>query len=1690
MINFGTGPAFTHADASNSDIKGQSVPMLYVGTRGNADSAMYALDVDILANASPTVQNQNLLIYRVTSPDGSLFQSSPTLVTNYSSAAQPGNGGAVFQTAGDSLFQFDATPISNGNTAQAFPTVNTDLMFHTVSAFGSPAVSALDVSDILGNNAVQDWLYVGDSTTGYCRGLSPDRTGLTFTTYLPTQPPGTQGSVTNPEFPLHSHIFDGSAQHPGNTADMTKANPTTGDIPVFEWGQNAYIRISDVVPPNPGGTNDNPALHIPDPDDSNYYYTNGSAVTFSITDVDRTGKAVANAEAATIPSVVLPNTASLPADGFIERTDPGPFQYDPLVDKNNGGYIACYTYAFRNGQGRQNTPGAYRRVIQARQTADRWKIGAAAPESTITLSAVVTAGIQYNKGGTINQTQPTAEPQFGILNPLFLEGYGMPLNQGPGAAVLLSTIGPVSPHGSPLVGNDLQALTNGNYVYNSAPQNAISQGDPTNATLIATEPAKTYVPVTATSSFINHGTTGTNKINIGPVPTYSLYAGDRSALGELFPNMQNGVNVGTDQDLHIATEERSEHWNDPPGTAPGTERINPLPWDDAPRNSGFNGLNASRDYPNIFGYVINQVLHSDKFNNDATIGTIRSVARIADPAFPSTDPINKPLDYVPQQTNSIAVNMSVVKYQPANLMTFQKGGNTYVDGYIAKPKIFVDSNGNGRWDPGEAFREEVFTTGVPVDQKMAIVEDTVDLKKEPAGFGLDMNGFTPPSFGSNAGAFSPYSPYFTQFFRPVTVLNEGNTNLYDVQFDQLIAPAGTGAAMGVGLPFTSESNDTSAVIPAFDSTGITGPRTAPELPYLLRSSLDHDLVGAYGYNPGFASVGFNPIHGATFHKARPGDSLPPTMTVPDVPHDNYQYYANGTPVPFYMPVNLGAAPLLNGSAPAYATKPYIGFAIPVGTPVGTYSQTLRTFENKELGNTWIQAPSYNGQLDGLAVGGGRPLLPFSDPGTTVKVDVTEQRMTNGFQNGLLPYIDQAPVPSVNFLPSAYRDVLINNGTVSGSGAINGLWTTNRAAAGAFNLDAFTLPWKGYFTPASANNSWYGVSTAASAVGQNYMAPSVIRDQELYNPTADQFTSDGLTYVLYSALSGDNRLMISQVDPASGQLTGTPVQVAANTTLPKYGAHGLKFNLQGSTFGQGINNNLWAFWYSGSRGRTSIYYAAGATPGTGTLPTSFKAYGGPGAGSEAKLPIPAGLSSVQDPTASLVWAPLPDNSFNAGSVPVRALEVTYSGTNGDGNADIYTSRYLPYNPKLPNGSTDTSSVLLQLLPTPNIKEVLAPDYINNWWQARDVAWQRGANGGYVNVYVGYPKVPEQPLLYNPGTGAKLYTSRSFDAASHIEVYTGVSIPNSVGTLIPNQVVYVDVDRGRVRFGVPFVKTTNPIVTAEFNATARRITTDSRADTQPSAFVDDAFKENEGGFANAANAAVGNTLVGRVQASRHYYIWRKSGTGTNVTSPTLYFTTQRLTGVLDLGMGPIPIPLNAKSQPNVMITDVTGGASNVLYDPSKPDQAMVDIDWSRGRIYFPTVVYPNGGAGIAMEGRQIKVQLLQSPQPSPIYLVPHWLIEPRYNDTLSTLSDAPGNSGTVGVDRISATDAGETPVLLDTSINESGVSAFLDPFSFGDVHNPATSIKAPHKVWLFWSSTRNGNPDLYFETIAPKFAPTVQ
>lgn len=448
--------------------------------------------------------------------------------------------------------------------------------------------------------------------------------------------------------------------------------------------------------------------------------------------------------------------------------------------------------------------------------------------------------------------------------------------------------------------------------------------------------------------------------------------------------------------------------------------VKPLPYVPAWEQLPTMVPNLSLDYPDIdrsnLGFTSNA-------NNDPGAPLVEGVR------------LNPPLNYNPNTplTRQLAptrfdFELKVPRFQPANVTRFiDAGGISLAGGYVGRSIIYVDSNNNGRPDgqaetlidlpPGgrrEPYRSLSVGGSVPVDEKMHIVENTVDVGSVPHSLGYTpappwtLNGFL-PSILSGAP--------FEDFFKPFTLVNEGNVNMLDLRIAKRI-----GQLPGPNyypVSFSSDANDPLAWLDG--------------LPNIISN-----INPPYAFANGALDPAGNPR--ATLHKARPGDRAGTQLTVPDVPY---------------------------GFTPPSNSRPVIGVAVPLGFPVGEYSQLINVIEDNR---------NFDQAL--LLDANGNPLEAHSDPTMRVKFLNRETRLTGGASIGSTIHIDPS-LPGTNRFtytnsqPSAFRD---------SAGGLHVVWSGNRPNAN--NQPATAQPqdlWHLFF-------SRVGGSTPAGAPGQAGTSP--------------------------------------------------------------------------------------------------------------------------------------------------------------------------------------------------------------------------------------------------------------------------------------------------------------------------------------------------------------------------------------------------------------------------------------------------------------------------------------------------------------------------------------------------------------------------------------------------------------------------
>ena len=1227
-----------------------------------------------------------------------------------------------------------------------------------------------------------------------------------------------------------------------------------------------------------------------------------------------------------------------------------------------------------------------------------------------------------------------------------------------------------------------------------------------------------------------------------PFGGYALDVFDRSALYQLGQTLRLKMTVPTNIQFAPAASKDGMYWNsnfDNPAAYPDNTGhdsvVNFLPWETPPVPYSVgtgNMTNGSQDYPDLAPGNITQTATSsansaspgDLTSNSVTLP--RAVNAVA--AAGQTAPTNTRTVY----GDPVRIQVAVPHYQPANQQLYQQpagrpaytvpataysqqyrsGGeippvneagtsqilansdSVFPMGYVTTKRLFVP-DGRGFYNPRRAYRDVRIYTGVKVDMQTSIVNPTTDIGKVPAAFGVQTENdptyglFSP--YGSLASGTYQASP-FGSYFKPLEVHNDGNVNLLNVHFDQRVNNAGTTTT----LQLLSDAVDPLSFLQGYDVSGVTGPRPnnsltpVPEQPFLIRTSVDTDLYAAYGRNPLIAG-NYSAIYpGATFHKPTPGGSQPSTLTVPDAPE---RFVADASPeTGTSFQVSPTGTPILptrgNGvGGVTYQAEPFVSLATPFGTPVGTYAtpsadqiNSLRLFEGLDTAATngynpntvvgQFYPPVYGGAIGGYYgqnYSGTAPSVnpnngeiqgtngdegvyngtqPLSTLGTQLIGTVVEQRLTDGATYGAVPMIDAGPAgPAIqangvstpestpDFAPAAFRD--------PNTGDLSVYWTSGRT--GSFGIAGANLPFNppsaassaGYFLPntpptaAKPTGEWWTQFTPGVAPGVN-SGLSVTPGPTGANGTSYAFDTAVLSTAPYSST-----LYSYTVNPATGALGSPPQAITptSDTAQVKYGVKGLYTS---------FTDPLWAFWTGTTRGRTALYYNSQGGSGTngGWLVPAL-------------LPVPAGLTAVADASPLLTTAPVNGQA-------AAVIEVTYSGTGPDGNIDLYVSRYRPH---VATSAQDTiPASQLDLVAFPPVTENLRA--VSGWYQARDAAWSRT---GALNVSVSYQvttggqtTLVSKSLLYNGNT--PLFKNAIYDKASGFLVLTGVQVPiinpSANGPTATTHTVTVDAATGRVRFSPALSPATQNFtqIQATFSPQARRLTIDSRADTAPVTFMDEFYKPND---------APGQP---NVIANRRWTVWRKAGTAGVPSSATLYFKTQRLTAYLPstIGITTHPATVTTPVTYTTNLTSVTVNGTDIT--------SQVDVDYARQRLYFP-LTYSRAGA---VEGQVAVVSYTDAAGNAHTFTTDtiQWQDEPLANN-----NDVPPADTAAGLDTVL-----DYTVPIDTAINENNVAAFLDPFAGA---NTSASATTPHKVWLFWNSTRNGTADIYSETIDPRFAPLV-
>jgi hypothetical protein len=1349
-------------------------------------------------------------------------------------------------------------------------------------------------------------------------------------------------------------------------------------------------------------------------------------------------------------------------DGTIQVFVPGdPTDPDPAnqVPQWLPGYAWQAKASFQIGKGSQvftQTPGSvYNVSVMARQTSSTTAPGQPAIITpTIQLAAgqytLTTPNFTDGTGTYPNPPEyyssplplPPTNTLFGSMRDLTLANPLAITTRGPAGAGQPNELGwdPASQGNFNNV--FLEVMANGNRMINDP-----STGTPGTLTVSGLK------DIAAPMGFISHGTSSIYKgVTSDGAPQSSVFAiADRSDLYKLGQSLSN-----------LRVQRHDLRWNYKNGdTSYGA--MNPLPWEDLSKVASHNSV----DYPDISGLNV----------------TVRPSSTTLDM---SQQPINLPAATVINGVKtlnwtSLDLVVNVPQYQPANITTAYYGINDLThtsasppdmyapmntstglpttptdpaairqmiapsSGYVGSYIVFVDTSGNGVFQgsaalPGVqsqqqpnlnqemAFRQFNVGVAVPPDLNINTQEQTIDLGELPqstgyspwAGNNAYQLPFAPSGVGPYRGTVSPWDdPNGQRFFAPFTVKNNGNVNLIDLRVAKEmgasnVAPATPSCWVTLSSDQVPISNGVGTLLgPAFNALG------APAMGNLgIVSSLDH----------------MNVAHSITW------DSI---SNMWPIPNPNWPSGSQTAPTLHKPRVGSSSATVMfladGPSGSQFGDKPRIGVAIPMGTPVGTYSAPIYIYED-EIPAQWRQwvtnfsnwnslANPLNGAVDddgilNTPMNGPLPTMPpieaaVSNP-FVLKLTVTEARLTNGVSAGTWNQLDVRspgdPPNGANIMPAVMMNNNPNKNDIylywpSNRVLNNGKWQEPLSPVAPFGPDP-NAPWYLFYSKlASASNgsvfdwqfapggaSWWtaigGPIPSATPAGD---IPESVRN---YSPYLTQDQTTGVSwlfwqYSAYKTAAGGNGGPVQDLatyytplnngapDPAFNN--GNAMGFATDQSLPKYAPKAVVNNKEG-----------WVFWYSGQQGKTRLYYNHKTDLTNTTAPWD----------PDKLLPTPGTLVWQSNPIP--VWRTLNGQTW---------IDLIYTGILPNRRqAEVFLTRY-----------TVNAGTLSVLSMPPVTGEILARDGNTQTWYSRDIFWQSTSSNPSFAIYVNGTQVNA------PGNG-------NYDSA------TGKFYWNN-----PNGgQIMVDPQAGMVTF-TGRAPGPNDVVTANYIPQTMRlsvtrndlpVTAPSGSNVGDSAFLDSAMPDEH---PEAVFGVGDNPLpAGSMNAWRYWLFYRK--TGTDITAPAqVYYKTMRLMVHLNHGvLRNLDGTINGTQGNNITVQGNLG---------------PYEVDWVRGRVYFTPI---DEGNHVTITYNWQRSQDTSSP-PNVTTSTDTVNGQVKWEDEISA-AITPGDQTT-----------NEAALPTHLAVNEGEVSAFKDPFQ--------------NKVWVFWVSSRNGLSDLYYMTISPQFYPVV-
>jgi outer membrane protein assembly factor BamB len=706
-----------------------------------------------------------------------------------------------------------------------------------------------------------------------------------------------------------------------------------------------------------------------------------------------------------------------------------------------------------------------------------------------------------------------------------------------------------------------------------------------------------------------------------------------------------------------------------------------------------------------------------------------------------------------------------------------------------------------------------------------------------------------------------------------------------------------------------------------------------------------------------------------------------------------------------------------------AADPRVAVSIPIGTPVGTYVTAIRVVEDTNIADQALQIDA-----------NGNPLEPYSDPGFTLRFNVREGRVTNSFTPGAAPMITHSATGSDNFLhknvqPTAFRDL---------AGQLIVAYASNEAA---FN------------TPQPPNASLFDsyrifIASMNGDVPGAGAAQNPLRDLLIWNPPG---TGRWFRHAAGPLPTVSDDVIFGSVAPEF---------VLPNTSkygAPAFPALGRIHPLTGAQ----ANGSYVAFLAQAEKqtpnGRVTenrivmqrvVPDAAGNLTIEGPWVMGFDPTTGKGR--------PAIVQSDERATVFFAGSGTGSNTmfyshFDGASFAQPQPLPLGSGFEEFGTPSVSARRYLGQSvPGLPNGTPVlelTFSAKLRgrahsevyfarlhsdgrLTPTnaPGTRTplVLLPRRVQERLVAESELGTYTAAGQVweANDPAGNPIVVEQ-LLGGTVTNLEVPNTRTVDRSTGL-----ISFETRLGGR-----AYLDPAMGSVRFAGTLPARSATILLSYAPRILRISMSGGAAYAGPSGIFDPRFIGDAGYWATRLNTAA--SINDPVQNDRYIFTYGRAAAGAGSASRP-YMRTVRF-GVQ------LPTAVHTQSNGNLTNFSVANMANTAT--------SFYQVDPANGRVYFTA------------ENENFNVTI-----------------------TYTGVDEAGNTVGPFVLERTVTLigERAEAPVPIEQAVNESQLFSFIDPLD-SPTDGPNNNNRRPGLIWMVYTSTRAGSPDIYFQTIAPRFTP---